>query len=180
MFEFIRKKSIDYFRDIYFDDIQATYNERKSRHKVRKLSPEESERSLTPPIPKKAQVPVPKVSFKESSRSISGVDIEPSIELAAKSDNDKEDSKLSTQSKIIDKNLKIMTEEMSRLMQGVMKKKRELRLEVENNKVAGEYWNYIYKGGVYLQQILSDVNTAHDSTLFFSMQGLEKVLPDNS
>jgi len=179
MFEFIRKKPIDFFKDIYFDDIQSIYTEKKQKQKVSKQLTEERESSSPKETPKKLQVPVPKISLKMDSKPISRPDIRPETGMGPTEEVKEENHVLSTQSKIIGSSLNIMTEEMSKMMQGVMERMKSHNLEIEEEKVAERYWNYIYKSAVYLQQILSDITTVHESALFFSKQE-SKNIPSNN
>lgn len=174
MFEFIRKKSIDYFKDIYFDDIQSACREKRAKLKQRKTSSKDSGSSSA-----REPVPVPKTGSKAElkldSAAPSRADLV--LEPAAQTEEEKKDGPLSTQSRIIDDSLKRMTEEMMRLMEGVVGGLRERRLEGEVEK---GYWSYIFKSGVYLQQILADVSTAHESTLFFSNQSSRNHLQESN
>eukprot|EP00826_Nyctotherus_ovalis_P049018 TRINITY_DN5853_c0_g2_i1.p2 TRINITY_DN5853_c0_g2~~TRINITY_DN5853_c0_g2_i1.p2 ORF type:complete len:176 (+),score=55.44 TRINITY_DN5853_c0_g2_i1:495-1022(+) len=168
MFEFVRKKSIDYFKDVYFDDIQSASREKRAKLKLHKTSSKDSGSSSA-----REPVPVPRISSKAElkldSAAPSRADLVP--EPAAQAEEDKKDGPLSTQSRVIDDSLRRMTEGVMKLMESVMGRLKEKRLEGDIEK---GYWNYIFKSAVYLQQILADVNTAHESTLFFSSQSLKK------
>jgi len=167
MLDFIRRNSIDYFKNITFDKPLPRQVGEDKKSPEDKDPDNSNPKNLSIDLFEEEKRPQEEKRSEEFKQSVEEVKVEQVRETQRETQGHRY---MPTQSKVMTDALKVSTTEMMKLMQNLV---RDLQIhgeEIQKFPSAAGYWGYIYNSAVYLQQIINDVTVAHNSTLTFMQE----------